>query len=363
MQKMPAVVVVVLFSVALCLAQDSRTDRRFSIVVLPDTQHYVDGEGPAAALDAQFDWIIANQRSLGIEFVTHLGDLVEAAGSEIEWKIMRAAFNRLDVAGIPYGVLPGNHDQPYSSKSFYTKYFGENAGRAFAVPNFSEYPWWGGSYKYGNGPVANVANFQQLVINGQPFLILHLGWMSNFEEMQAETTLNEESGDSIYVLRAKGQLRWADEVLKAHPDHRAIVVTHAFLSVLDGQPVRRIQGHPLLSTEFIWDKLIVPNPNVFLVLNGHELGRQAEIHRSDRIGNRVVHQMLSNYQSRSRGGDGWLRILEFSLGTNTLSVRTYSPFLNTEESDANSAFTLDLGGAFTKTVSGPAAPVNLRIVR
>ena len=34
---------------------------------------------------------------------------------------------------------------------------------------------------------------------------------------------------------------------------------------------------------------------------------------------------LSDYQSLSNGGDGWLRIMEFSPANNEITVTTYSP--------------------------------------
>lgn len=62
----------------------------------------------------------------------------------------------------------------------------------------------------------------------------------------------------------------------------------------------------------------------------------------------TVHTMLSDYQERAGGGNGLLRILEFDPQLDRLSVKTYSPFLSTYETDADSEFSLPIKlGAYT----------------
>jgi len=48
--------------------------------------------------------------------------------------------------------------------------------------------------------------------------------------------------------------------------------------------------------------------------------------------------MLSDYQGRTAGGNGWLRILQFSPANNEIRVKTYSPWLSQLENDADSEF-------------------------
>ena len=61
------------------------------------------------------------------------------------------------------------------------------------------------------------------------------------------------------------------------------------------------------------------------MLNGHL--DQAN-NRTDVFGGNTIHSMVSDYQTRPNGGDGWLRILTFSPRNNTIRVQTYSPYLN-----------------------------------
>jgi len=50
---------------------------------------------------------------------------------------------------------------------------------------------------------------------------------------------------------------------------------------------------------------------------------------------------LADYQGRANGGEGWLRILEFSPSNNVVRVKTFSPTLDRYETDADSEFTVD----------------------
>jgi hypothetical protein len=55
-----------------------------------------------------------------------------------------------------------------------------------------------------------------------------------------------------------------------------------------------------------------------------------------------VHTVLSDYQGRTGGGNGLLRIYEFDPVLNKISVKTYSPYVGTYETDADSQFDLSV---------------------
>ena len=93
----------------------------------------------------------------------------------------------------------------------------------------------------------------------------------------------------------------------------------------------------------IYDNL-KDNPNLFLLLCGHICG---EGQRSDVFDGTTVRSILTDYQCRTNGGNGWLRIMTFSPANDTITFKTYSPTLNQFETDADSQFTLsyDMPGA------------------
>src|SRR5262249_46687728 len=124
-----------------------------------------------------------------------------------------------------------------------------------------------------------------------------------------------------------------------YSNRRAIVVSHYLIDTGNPAPFGS-QGQATYNA-------LKNNPNLFLMLAGHicEEGR-----RTDVFNGNTVHTVLADYQCRANGGNGWLRILEFSPANNQIRVRTYSPYLNQFETDADSEFTLTYnmsGGSVT----------------
>jgi hypothetical protein len=122
-------------------------------------------------------------------------------------------------------------------------------------------------------------------------------------------------------------------VLKANPTRRAIITTHGFLGASGERGV-----HHCEDTQYMWDALVEPNPNVWFVLSGHV---HFEFRRTDVANGHDVHQLLADYQTLANGGNGWLRIMKFVPADNKVYVETYSPWLDRYQEDANSRFALD----------------------
>lgn len=190
--------------------------------------------------------------------------------------------------GIPYGILPGNHDFPTENYNLY-----------FGVQRFSRRGYYGGHYGEDNNN-----NYGLFSAGGMDFIVINLQY---------------RPGGDI--------LAWADALLKAYPDHRAIVVSH---EILDADASFTFLGQAIHRT-------LRDNPNLFLLLCGHV---HAEARRMDVYEGRVIYTLLADYQDEPNGGDGWLRILRFSPSSNTIRVMTYSPTLDRYQTDADSQFTL-----------------------
>ncbi|MBM3880870.1 MAG: DNRLRE domain-containing protein [Verrucomicrobia bacterium] len=272
----------------------------FTVAVLPDTQKYVlDANYPLDLFTKQTTWIKDHRAERNIVFVTHEGDIVDVASSTVQWERANASLSILEWH-VPYGLLPGNHDQPTG-----------NYNAWFPSTRYQDQPWYGGHYGSDNDN-----NFQLFSAGGMDFLVLHLEYLP----------------ESAVVA-------WADSVLKTYPNRRAIVTTHSYL---DSAGARRdpVSGR---SMEYLWTDLVVPNPNVFLVLCGHV---HTELRRVDSVGGRQVHQLLADYQDYPNGGDGWLRLLRFVPIEDKIQVQTFSPYLNQYQADPESNFELDypMGG-------------------
>src|SRR3546814_5978912 len=99
------------------------------------------------------------------------------------------------------------------------------------------------------------------------------------------------------------------------------------------------------SSDLLWQKLILPNDQIFMVLSGHQHGQSRRIDKN--AAGHMVYQILADYQDRGQAlamlapdakpaalGDGWLRLMRFDLSAAvpTIAVSTYStPFHRSEE--------------------------------
>ncbi|MGE3180998.1 MAG: hypothetical protein AB7N71_05155 [Phycisphaerae bacterium] len=279
----------------------------FTLAALPDTQFY--SQSFPQIFNAQTQWIINNAAALNVRYVAHLGDIVQTPQSLAQWQAADVAITILDQdPALPYGLSVGNHDQdpccggaPDGTTNFnlffpFTRYEGL-------------VDWYGGHYGSDNDN-----SYYFFSASGLDFLVIHLEF---------------DPTPSAAVLA------WAENLLQTHPNHRGIVVTH-YLTGTGNPSTFSAQG--LATYNALRD-----NPNFFLMLGGHISG---EGRRTDSFGGSMVHSLLADYQGRTNGGDGWLRLLEFHPADNRISIRTYSPTLNQFETDPDSEFSLtyDMGG-------------------
>jgi len=301
----------------------------FSIVLLPDTQYYSAGMygSNRETFRAQVEWIVAHRRSRNIAFVAQLGDCVEIGDSRFQWENADYAVRPLESRaatglpeGIPFSIAVGNHDSAP---------FGEFAGST-ALYNafFGESRFLGRTYYGGHFGADNDNHVSFFSASGLDFLVLSLEY---------------EPAPRPEVLA------WAREVLATYPERKAIVISHWLIGA--GNPGNLDPpGQAVLNA-------LKDSPNLILMACGHIRG---EGRRTDVFGGRTVHTLLADYQWRPHGGDGWLRILEFSPSADEVRVQTYSPTLGVFETDEDSRFTLPVdlvpGGAWETlgTVAGVA---------
>lgn len=280
----------------------------FSFIAVPDTQFYSENIGHNASggssgaviglFNAQTQWMVDNRNTRNIAFVSHMGDIVQNGDThQQEWINADGAMKKIEsqtatlrAYGIPWGGAPGNHDfgtgGGTGTTTFYNQYFGTNR-------------WAGRNYYGGNFGTNNNSNYELFSASGLDFIVLHLeynaGAVSSYQAM----------------------LDWADALLKAYPNRRAIVTSHWIVNT--GNPATfSTQG------QAIYDNL-KDNPNLFLMLCGHVNGEGI---RSDTFQGRTVYSILQDYQDIVDGGRGFLRIYTFSPANNQINVESYSPVLN-----------------------------------
>lgn len=285
----------------------------FSIVVIPDTQYY--SRDYPATFTAQTQWIVNQRDPLNVAYVAHVGDIVENAPQAQQWQNADNALRLFDaVPELPLGLCVGNHDQdpvgnPAGTAAFNTW---------FPYTRYESRSWYGGHFGS-----TNDNHYILFSASGMDFIAIHITY--------------DPSGPTAV-------LPWAAALLDAYPDRRGMVVAHSLLNV---------SGDWSFQGSRVYDALKSCS-NFFLMLCGHSPG---EAQRDEVYEGRTVYALLSDYQDRANGGDGWLRVLEFVPDDDAIRVSTYSPTLDEYERDADSAFALayDMGGVpFTElaTLSG-----------
>ncbi|MFO1440414.1 MAG: Ig-like domain-containing protein [Verrucomicrobiaceae bacterium] len=277
----------------------------FSLIQIPDTQFYSENTGRNAVggssgaviglFNAQTEWIRDNRVTRNIAFTAHMGDMVQNGDTfQQEWINASGAMSLIENQvttqlpyGIPWGGAPGNHDfgtgGGTGSTTYWNQYFGTSR-------------WAGRSYNGGNYGTDNTSNYQFFRASGLDFIVINLAYRA--------------AADMLLI-------DWADALLKAYPNHRAIITSHWILGTGNPAP---FQG----PGQAIYDNL-KDNPNLFLMLCGHVHG---DGRRSDTFEGRTVHTVLHDYQDATNGGNGFLRIHTFSPSNNTITCETWSPTLN-----------------------------------
>lgn len=291
----------------------------FTLIGLPDTQYYVGrvNGGTPEMFDAQTAWIAQRRVPDNIVYVAHLGDCVENGdngGDPVEWLAADAAMRTIEdpvatglAEGVPYGVAVGNHDQSPlgsadGSTSLYNQYFG--------VGRFAGRSYYGGHYGSNNDNWYDFFSVGEL-----EFIVISM----EYDESPDPTVLD-----------------WADQLLDTHPDRRGIIVSHYICRT--GNP-----GDFGPQGQAIYDAL-KGHQNLMLMLCGHVPG---EGRRVDVYQGRDVPTLLADYQNRANGGDGWLRVMQFVPDEDLVHVRTYSPWRDEWEADADSSSQFTLGVRLT----------------
>jgi hypothetical protein len=265
----------------------------FTLVVVPDTQYYT--LAYPGILDSMMAWGAETAREHNTLFLLHEGDVTHENSAE-EWANARGSFDLIE-GQLPYAVCVGNHDEIEDD---------EHAmfDATFPLEAVSGEPWFGGHYREGSLDSA----WYTFEGGGQPWLVLTLTYGPNDDE-----------------------LAWADGVLAEHPDHRAIVLTHAYL-----QPDAALGTAGMR----IWNALS-HHPGYSFVLNGHYTAGEAAYKLGTGEGGQAVHQLFFNVQDRYYGGQGLLRTMRFDPGAGSVEVRTYSPWTDWAEEAEEHSFVLE----------------------
>lgn len=255
------------------------------------------------------NWIVNNKDERKIKYAIHTGDIVDDVDMTYEWENADAAMGILDKAGMPYGVLGGNHDVAAGLADYenYYKYFGEN--------RFASQPTYGGTYQNNKG------HYDLISEGGQDFIIVYMSW-------------------NIY----QDEIDWMNQVLSQYSDRKAILCFHTYTNVKQSNGTY-LDYYGQLVNKYVVKK----NPNVFAVLNGHYHGSSYETAMFDDDGDgrndRTVYQICTDYQSGFEGGNEYIKFLYFDLDNNKIYMNSYSPCMDDFNYYDTELHTLNVEGA------------------
>lgn len=300
----------------------------YSFAAIGDTQTMC--ENDPEAMESIYNWLVENKESEKIEYVMGLGDITDDS-TDVEWENATEFISKLNGV-IPYSLTRGNHDDwDDFNRNFHNGYYETtvdgmmNDGDVELTdpnqPGLIETTLEDGSIGYitreedvpeGGTVVGDLTNsYRYLSVGGIDYLIMTLDFAPN-EEM----------------------LAWADSVIEAHPNHRVIITTHAYMyrdgttiSSEDLYPPTYYSGYDNAQNgDDMWEKCFSKHKNIVMVLSGHDPWQHI-VYRQDRgVNGNLVTQMLIDpqYVDRKIGSTAMVAMLYFSNNSDTVTVRYYS---------------------------------------
>ncbi|MCK4340297.1 MAG: metallophosphoesterase [Phycisphaerae bacterium] len=311
----------------------TQDDDEFVVVILPDTQKYTFASPSYIQhfID-QCTWIkehyLKENSGLNerIAAVAHLGDVVETYNIASQWTRARSAMDILLSNGVPFTILPGNHDCDVENVTTRAKPEFNDADSGYPPGYSSGQPWYGGHERAGDGS----NSYLTFSAGGFKWLLISL-------ELGPDTDT----------------LAWAAALCQQYADHRVIISTHSYMYYTDTDSDLNEDRHDHLLSQpnsadchgfgngaglntldchdgqEMWDELIKVNRNIFLVVSGHVCTDGKALWTALNDYGLGVHQMLCNYQSEVtgsiEGGHGFMRLLRFRPSAHKIEVVTFSP--------------------------------------
>jgi hypothetical protein len=255
---------------------------KYTIAWLSDTQTYYNETLPV--FFSMTEYIAEMKDELNIKYVVHTGDVVGMPKRDR----FRDAYDALSVMGIPYGVLPGNHDQldDGTARQFLYVFPPLESNAELGIER--------GSFEEG------MCRYDALRIGSVDFLFVYIA----------------------YPGLTAARVNWANEVIASHPFHVVFLCTHEYLTP---------SSTYMTTGEKLQEKVAAVNENVFMTLCGH-------INNVDTIAStfddgwqtRTVYNSVANFQYMFdkdwKLGGGFIRFIEIDEEAGTLRLYSYSPW-------------------------------------
>lgn len=279
----------------------------YSFSVVGDVQEWA--RSYPASINSVVNWALEHKEDRKIANISFLGDLTDGYGSDSEDTI-RYMWRNVSTPLMGIGdrlalnVIPGNHD--YKSDSLYRDLTIFN--EYFKYDEISSRSNFGGAFEVGQSQ----NYWTRQVIDGIPYLFLML-------EMGCPPDAME----------------WFTQVIEAHPNHRVVVMTHAFLNgngdmYYDEQYLSPVwyyerRGYPATGVYTMWEEYLAKYDNLFMILCGHS-GRDTIAYRElvGEKGNTVMVFRIDPSFIANFSFDPLMALFQFNESTQTLYLNYFS---------------------------------------
>lgn len=320
------------------------------------------------AYRAETEWIRDNAQLRKIRYTAHTGDVIENdyydpltkdANGNLRYPGLDAEVDRelaftssaqkvLDDAGVVNQVIAGNHDNQLGNETGPDSRF----SRTFSADRYYE-----AAKKWPAEQKASFHAWDETLDNAGNIVTPGRDSQNNYVLFSAGGLDFVAVGLSYGVTQQEAE--WASSIFARYHDRNGILLTHAYLAPSTA-PDGRGAGFSTDGSR-LYQQVVTANPNVFLVLAGHEHGVGTNLKRE--VGVTVAHnvvELLADYQfytvsagelfpgkADAQGnidlnGDGkadrkatdqlqfgasFLRLLQFDVDRSEMSIDTYSPHL------------------------------------
>ena len=245
-------------------------DYAYSFAFIGDTQFLVEKDATdntTIYASPIYDWIVANKTDKNIQRVFGLGDITDDNGKNYnEWEHAVALHEKLGAAGIPYSIIPGNHDDYKSHAQKYNNYFGKVSS---FVDNIDEV--------YTEGRIENY--YSKFEVGEHKYMVVALEYGAK---------------DDVLV--------WANEAVAANPDRKVIVITHSLFDAAGEWAKRDTSAQTTTSAKDLnngidlWNEFISQHENIVMAVAGHISGDVIKRGQSVGVNGNVVNTFLINPQ-------------------------------------------------------------------
>lgn len=261
-------------------------DYEFTIAFVGDTQTIT--RNHPEKLHDMYSWLAENRDKMNLQLVAGLGDITDTDSDE-EWWAATDALRCLR-GQVPYTLVRGNHDSTINFSSYLEDdhYIQQFTG----IYNDDIY-----------------STYYAFSVSGVDYLMLNLDFGPT---------------DSA--------LRWANNVVKAHPHHNVIVVTHAYMDPYG--VLLSPQTSPYAPTNLggfndgidIWNEFIRFHENIVMVVCGHISHPVVAVHETTGDKGNKIQQVLIDPQEVDRvdGPGGYVALFHFSADGKHVQVENYA---------------------------------------